>query len=351
MEKDFDTQACLHVVSKITHKLSGIFDETEAVQLFLSEIIAELDADGALIRMLDPSGNMLMILGAAGLSEDYLKKGNVKLAESEVDQRVLHGEVVVVQDVTSEPGFQYPKEADQEGLQGMVIVPLTIRNRQVGVLRIYIKDVNVIDQVKITLLCILADMCALTIEKIHLHQSLYRIAQALNSTLNLEELLNKLLEATVVELGLKAASIRLLDPRNKLLKLVAAYGLSEAYLDKGDIHIEKSPIDNRVLMGETVVLYDVAKEPGFEYPKAATREGIRSVLVVPLLLRERALGVMRVYSSQPRSFGNVATTFLTSVASLVALSIENAELYSALQGRYDDLKLDLAEWYRFLALG
>lgn len=351
MVETLDTQACLKVVSKITHKISGILDEPEVVQLFLSEIVSELEADGALIRMLNPAGDTLNLLGSVGLSEAYLQKGSVKLVESEVDQRVLDGQVVIIKDVTSEPGFQYPEAAGTEGLQGMVAVPLTVRSRQVGVLRVYVKDVETLSQVKINLLSIIADMGALTLEKIRLHQSLYRIAMALNSTLNLEELLNKLLEATVDELGLKAASIRLIDPRNKLLKLVAAFGLSEAYLDKGDIHVDKSPIDKRVIQGETVVLYDVAKEPGFEYPKAATREGIRSVLVVPLILRKRALGVMRVYSSQPRSFGNVAITFLKSIASLVALSIENAELYSALSKQYEDLKLDLAEWYRFLALG
>ena len=60
---------------------------------------------------------------------------------------------------------------------------------------------------------------------------------------------------------------------------------------------------------------------------------------------------MRVYSARPRHFGRVGRTFLASVAELVALAIEKAELYAALQERYEDLKLDLAEWYRFLALG
>jgi GAF domain-containing protein len=73
--------------------------------------------------------------------------------------------------------------------------------------------------------------------------------------------------------------------------------------------------------------------------------------VVPLSLKDRTLGVMRVYSARPRHFGHVAIRFLSSVAGLVALAIENAELYATLQARYEDLKLDLAEWYRFLALG
>jgi GAF domain-containing protein len=115
--------------------------------------------------------------------------------------------------------------------------------------------------------------------------------------------------------------------------------------------VAKSPTDQQALQGKPVVLYDVGHEVGFEYPQEAVQEGIRSVLVVALKLRDRPLGVMRVYSARPRHFGPVAITFLTSVADLVALAIENAELYAALQGRYEDLKLDLAEWYRFLALG
>lgn len=164
-------------------------------------------------------------------------------------------------------------------------------------------------------------------------------------------MLGQVLEATVREMGLKAASVRLLDPERQVLHLVAAYGLSEAYLAKGEVHVARSRVDQRALQGDVVLLYDVEHESGYEYPKEAAREGIRSVLVVRLMLKEHTLGTMRAYSVQSRHFGPIAQSFLTSVASLVALAIENARLYAALQDRYDDLKLDVAEWHRFLALG
>ena len=125
----------------------------------------------------------------------------------------------------------------------------------------------------------------------------------------------------------------------------------EAYLAKGEIHLNKSPVDQRVLQGEVVVLYDVEQESGFEYPQEAAREGIRSVLIVPLKVKDRPLGVMRVYSAQARHFGEVSIKFLSAVADLVALAIENAGLYATLRSSYEDLKVDLAEWHRFLALG
>ena len=164
-------------------------------------------------------------------------------------------------------------------------------------------------------------------------------------------MLQLVLEAAVKGMWLKAASIRLLNARQEVLHLVAAYGLSEAYLAKGAVHLAKSPVDQHVLQGSAITLYDVEREVGFEYPAEAAREGIRSVLAVPLRLKDRTLGVMRVYSARPRHFGPVSTNFLTSAADLVALAVENAQLYAALQARYEDMKLDVAEWYRFLALG
>ncbi|NLE77181.1 MAG: GAF domain-containing protein, partial [Chloroflexi bacterium] len=86
-------------------------------------------------------------------------------------------------------------------------------------------------------------------------------------------------------------------------------------------------------------------------PQEALQEGIRSVLAVPLRLREKTIGVMRAYSAQPRRFGAVGTEFLLSAADLTAVAIESAQLHEALKARYEDLKLDLADWHRFLALG
>lgn len=304
-----------------------------------------------MLRLLSPDGDELLQAGARRLSDAYLTKGPVRVAESGMDQCLLDGKPVIISDVTQDKGVQYPEAAAAEGLQGMVAIPLQVRNQIIGVLRIYVDDAEQLTAQDLVTIDILAELGALALEKARLHQSLYRIAEALGASLELEPMLQQVLEATVREMWLKAASIRLLDPNRQVLHLVAAYGLSEAYLAKGAVHLGKSPVDQRVLEGSAVVLYDVEHESGFEYPAEALREGIRSVLAVPLLLKEHTLGVMRVYSARPRHFGPVAIQFLTSAADLVALAIENARLYAALQARYEDLKLDVAEWHRFLALG
>ncbi len=341
----------LRLLRDVADALSGTLKESEVIEVLLAQVASALGARGVLVRLLSPDGDQLLLSGALGLSDAYLKKGPVRVTESPVDRRVLAGEVAVITDVTREPALQYPQAAATEGLRGMVAVPLSVRGRVTGVVRVYLDREDAPSPEDLLLLSTLANLGALALEKVNLHQSLYRIAEALNASLELQPMLQRVLEATVKEMGLKAASVRLLDSKHQILALVASYGLSEGYLAKGEIHVARSPIDQRVLQGETVVLYDVQHEPGFEYPEEAVREGIRSVLVAPVKLKERPLGVMRAYSARPRYFGPVAMSFLASVAGLVGLSIENAELYAALQARYQDLKLDLAEWHRFLALG
>ena len=341
----------LRVLRKSANALSNALNVTQVVDALLSQIVTAFSARGAMLRLLNPEGDELLLAGAVGLSDQYLHKGPVNLASSRIDQRALEGEVIIVPDVTREPGFQYPEAADREGLHAIIVVPLLVRSRVIGVVRVYLDSAAGLRPEDLLLLDTLADIGALMLEKTQMQSSVLRIAEALNSSLDLETMLQRVLAAAVTEMGLKAASIRLLDSKKQTMRLAAAYGLSQAYLDKGDIHVGKSAADRRVLRGETVVIYDVEHDPQYEYTEEAVREGIRSVLVVPLSLKDRILGVMRAYSARPRHFGTVATDLLTSTAGLVALAIENAELYAALEARYEDLKVDLAEWHHFLALG
>ncbi len=341
----------LEALRDVAHALSASLNEQDVIDTVLDSAMNTLPVRAALVRVLSPDGSELLPMGARGVSNAYVRKGRIRVEPGTVDCRVLNGDVVVIRDVTREPGFQYPEAAAAEGLRGMVAVPMRVRARTIGVLRVYVEDVDALTEADILFLDTLADAGALALEKVRLHQSLYRIAQALNSSLELVPMLQEVLKATVEEMGLMAASIRLLDEERGVLRLVAAYGLSETYLAKGEVHVERSPVDQRALRGEAVVLYDVTQEPGFEYPEEAAAEGIRSVLVVPLRLQDRTLGVMRAYSARPRQFSRVGIHFLTAVAHLVALAMEKAQLYAALREKYEDLKVDLAELYRFLALG
>jgi GAF domain-containing protein len=279
-----ETVSNLEMLREAAQAVSGAWREREIVDALVSQAVAALGAQAAVVRLLSPDGEELLQAGARGLSEAYLAKGPVRRAQSPMDQRILLGETVIIPDVTQGGDTQYPEVAATEGLKGMVAGPLRVRSQIIGVLRVYLPDVERLQPADLVAIGILADLGALALEKARLYQGLYKIAEALSANLELKPMLQQVLEATVKEMWLKAASIRLLDPQNKVLHLAAAYGLSEAYLAKGDVHLDRSPIDRRALEEGAVVLYDVEHEAGFEYPEEAAREGVRSVLAVPLWL-------------------------------------------------------------------
>jgi GAF domain-containing protein len=344
------TEGYLESLQKTAHALSGALRETEIVQLLLEQVVSALSLHKALVLLLGREGDRFVLSGSLGLGEDYLKGMPLGLDASPTNRRVLAGKLVVVEDAAAEPEFSGPTAAS-ESLGAVVAVPMSVRDHVIGVLHVYVEATGAFEPEEFVLLRAMTDLGALALEKVRLGQSLFRIAEAISSSLELEPMLQRVLNATVEHMWLKAGSIRLLKPKENVLRLAASYGLSEAYLAKGEVHLEKSEIDRRVLHGEAVVLHDVQYESGFEYAKEAAREGIQSILAVPLTLKTRTLGVLRVYSARQRHFGPVAVTFLKSVADLVSLAIEDAHLYAALEARHKELKLELADWYRFLALG
>ena len=81
----------------------------------------------------------------------------------------------------------------------------------------------------------------------------------------------------------------------------------------------------------------------------AQREGIRSILVLPLCVRSVSIGVLRLYSGQVRRFSAEELAFAAAIADLGAVAIENAKLHEVLKSRLEGLKEDSNGWFRFLA--
>jgi GAF domain-containing protein len=174
-------------------------------------------------------------------------------------------------------------------------------------------------------------------ERLHsdYYTALYQAALAFSSSLELQEVLQTVVTNITKTMRVKACSLRLLDKRTGQLKLSANYGLSSGYLAKGPVDVEHSPIDSEALQGKTVIIHDVSTDSRFQYVEAARREGICSVLCVPLEVHGGAIGVMRVYTRECCIFHDDDIQFLTVLARLAALAIENARLYENLKSSYD----------------
>jgi signal transduction protein with GAF and PtsI domain len=163
--------------------------------------------------------------------------------------------------------------------------------------------------------------------------ALYDVARVINASLDPSKVLEKIVQCVVKAMGVKASSIRLLDSRRRTLVLGAANGLSKGYVRKGPILIEESGLDRRVLKGRIVWLKDAQTAKDFQYGSMAKAEGIKSVLVVPLMVEKNAIGVLRVYAEKVRQFRDDEIKFLKAVANLSAIALDNARMHETLQTR------------------
>ena len=165
--------------------------------------------------------------------------------------------------------------------------------------------------------------------------ALYEVAKVVNASLTPSRVMTKIVTCVADTMKVKASSLRLLDSRRKSLLLGAYHGLSEGYIRKGPVVIKESRLDQNALKGQVVWLENAQTDKDFQYGEKARAEGIKSVLVVPLMVEKKAVGVLRVYSEKQREFDDNEKKFLEAVANLSAIALENARLHQALRQDYD----------------
>jgi len=172
-------------------------------------------------------------------------------------------------------------------------------------------------------------------------KALYEIAKEINSSLAVEQVLNAMVESTTKVMGSKGCSIMLLTPDRKQLTHTVAYGLSDWYLKKGPVQADAAILE--ALQGNPILVFDVATDQRVQYREQAIKEGIASILSVPIHLRDEVIGVLRLYTSEPRQFSSEEIDFLGAIANLGAVALEKAESHQTLVKDFQQCLIDVEQ--------
>lgn len=319
---------------EICHTIGSVQDLQDLLEQIVRKALEIFGFKGASIRLLDRRWKTLEIAAAYGLSEEYVKKGPVELAKSPMDQEVLSGNLVIVQNAQKDPRVQYPEWIKKEGIRSIICIPLKTDGRVLGVLRAYTTTLYKFKEDEILVLSTLARQASLAIENLQSsqrNQILYEVFREITSTLDLSEVLRLIVRHVAEAMKVKACSIKLLDESKHRMVTMAAWGLSQAYIDMGPAELENLPIDQEALRGNVVYIQDVTRDPRFRFPEVARKEGIVSGLCVPLIYMSHSLGVMRVYTPVHYEFDDDEKKFLVALANGAALAVNNALVYQRLR--------------------
>jgi len=165
------------------------------------------------------------------------------------------------------------------------------------------------------------------------YSAFMQITRAISSSIDLNTVLHLIVKSTCETTDSKGCTLMLLDEKGESLEVKSFYGLSEQYVRKGPLAADKSIADT--LKGEPVIIEEAASDPRVQYPLEARQEGIASIVSVPILLRERIIGVLRLYTGVPCRFIKDDIDFLSAVAVQSGLAIDNARMHEQVKSNYE----------------
>jgi GAF domain-containing protein len=317
---------------------------TQLLDLIVRSAIDTMDGKAACLFLKDGKQDVFVPVSQQGLSASYLHANPIQ-AKQVVSALEKEG-CLAFADATSDPRLENHAAKKAEGIASLLTVPVRVKNRTIGVLSLYTGTRREFDSDEIEFLQALAEQGGIAIEKTRLLNRLQKnamlfleLASGINSSLDIQQVLGNLTENICDTLGMKGALIRLMDEDTGSLKLVASHGLSEDFLEKGTITTTETAA--RALKGETIVISDATTDARIRFKDAMKKEGIASIIVTPILARDKVIGVMRLYSGVQREFPSDLMVMVEALAHQGGLAIQNASMYLKLQEDKKSLEEDI----------
>ena len=157
-------------------------------------------------------------------------------------------------------------------------------------------------------------------------KALSKISKAIASDLYLEDILRLIVTVTAEVMGSNICSLMLIDEKNNELLIRATQSMSEGYNKKPPLKVGEGIAGKVAKENKPMVVKDVTKEKEYKYKNIAEKEGLCSLLCVPLTVKGKVIGVVNCYTSTSHDFTETEIEVLTSIANQAAVAIENTEL-------------------------
>jgi GAF domain-containing protein len=154
---------------------------------------------------------------------------------------------------------------------------------------------------------------------------LIKISRSLSKSKDPDEIIRMTVESLKKALEIKGCSLFLINNRTRELEVAASTGLSEEYLNKGPVSALHSIAD--ALEDGPIAVYDVGDDPRIQYPEEARKEGIASILSVPVMIGDEPIGAIRAYTAEKWEFTLEDVNFVQALAQIAGILIEMTRLY------------------------
>lgn len=344
-----DRLQLLYQVSNVIH---STLEPQEALQLIVREAVRLVRATSGSVVLINPTSDFLEIHASQNLPAAATRL-KLRVGEGITGWVAQTGKPMRVGDVTRDPHYVMARR----GVRSELAVPLEVNGETRGVLNVDSNHVDVFTEEDQELLQELAVQAAKVIQntwlyeqlrlKARLFESLANVSRTINSTLNLDEALRVITREACALMQARMCSLMMLDEGREWLDLRASHGAGEAYVNKPHLAVADSLLGVVVRRKKPIQVANVQASSRYQNIEVARREGLVSLLSVPLLFAGLAIGTLSVYTDRPYNFSNEEIRILSALAELSAIAIEKARLYE----RVVDVEEQLRQNEKLSALG
>lgn len=342
----------LNLLYHVGNVIHSTLDPQEALQLILREAVRLMRATSGSVVLVNPTSGFLEIQASVGLPPNAAAL-KLRVGEGLTGRVARTGLPARVGDVRNEPHYIMV----QPNVRSELAVPLVVNDEVRGVLNVDADRLDAFAAEDQELLEALAQAASRVIQntwlyeqlrlKARLFESLANVSRTISSTLNLDDALQVVTREACQLMHAKMSSLVMLDPTREWLDLRASHGAGPAYLDKPRLSFSESLLGVVVRRQKPMQVENVQVSTRYQNLEVARREGLVSLLSVPLVFAGQALGALNIYMGQTYQFSNEEIRILSALAELSAIAIEKARLYE----RIVDVEEQMRQNEKLSALG
>jgi signal transduction protein with GAF and PtsI domain len=325
------------ILHQVSETVSGNLDLDAILRDVMEVAVRITKADACLIYLLTPHRDELVLRASKNPHPKLIGRIRLGLGEGITGWVAQQGtSVAIASNASDDPRFKWFHNLPEDRHQAFLSVPIVVKHEVIGVINLQHKQAHHHRAHEVALMATIGRQVGGAIETARLHaditkkahqlETLSQVSATITSGRLLEEILHLIVTMTAEMMGSATCSIMLLEPERDELRIAATQSLSEMYRSKPNLKVGQS-ISGRVLKERRpITVLDVTKDPDYMYPDLARKEGLCSLLSVPMLVKDKPIGVINSYTAHEHSFTAEERKVLQSVANQAAIAIENTSL-------------------------
>ncbi len=326
----------VEVLYRISESISSTLD-LEAVLKHIVEVVVEVTkADSCLLYLVSENRDELVLRSSKNPHPKLIGRISVGLGEGitgwVAQERVL---VVIPRHASDDPRFKFFHNLPEDRYQAFVSLPIVTKGNVIGVINVQHKRTRRYQDAELALLSTIANQVGGAIENARLYDEMRRqtlqldtlsqVSETVASNRVLEEMLQLIVMTTAQMMDSTICSLMLVE-EDQRLRIAATQSLSEAYRRKPPLRIGQSISGRAVQERRPIYVSDVKKEKEFFYQDLAKRESLCSLLSVPMMSKEKVIGVLNTYTSTLHAFDDKEIKIMQAIANQAAVAIEHTRL-------------------------